>query len=168
MEPDPNSKPSSNKISPERQTTYYLGMGLCIVGGLLFALPFLTMPFMMAGHSPNPGSVMGPIMGAAFIGFFLLGIGSFVMNLGRSGLAGSGLKLDPEQMRDDLKPWNQARGGMVQDTISEIPAVAKLEEKLDHLGRPTQPQTVVKIRCRACEALNDENAKFCNQCGQAL
>lgn len=168
MEPDPHAKPSSNKISPERQTTYYFGMGLCIVGGLLFALPFLTMPVMMMGDSA-PGPVMGLVMGAAVIGFFLSGLGSFIMILGRSGLAGSGLKLDPEQLREDLKPWNQAAGRMTQDQLAEIPIVAKLEKTLDHLGNPVEAAPpAVKIRCRACQTLNDETAKFCNQCGQAL
>ena len=30
----------------------------------------------------------------------------------------------------------------------------------------TEPQ--VKIRCQRCRVLNDESAKFCNQCGTAL
>lgn len=28
--------------------------------------------------------------------------------------------------------------------------------------------SVVKVRCRSCQSLNDEAAKFCNQCGAAL
>ncbi len=29
-------------------------------------------------------------------------------------------------------------------------------------------EQVIKIRCRACDTLNDENAKFCDQCGQPI
>lgn len=30
------------------------------------------------------------------------------------------------------------------------------------------PQPTVRVRCRQCRALNDETAKFCNQCGSAM
>ena len=30
------------------------------------------------------------------------------------------------------------------------------------------PAEGVKVRCPHCRALNDETAKFCGQCGQAL
>ena len=29
-------------------------------------------------------------------------------------------------------------------------------------------EEVVKVRCRKCKTLNDENAKFCDECGEAL
>jgi hypothetical protein len=29
-------------------------------------------------------------------------------------------------------------------------------------------QDVVKVRCRSCQSLNDETAKFCGQCGAAI
>ncbi|MCC7087298.1 MAG: hypothetical protein IT427_20030 [Pirellulales bacterium] len=36
-------------------------------------------------------------------------------------------------------------------------------------GDPAAEQPVeVKVRCRQCRALNDEAAKFCNQCGENL
>ncbi len=34
--------------------------------------------------------------------------------------------------------------------------------------RPGAPQPQVKVRCRKCEALNDETVRFCNQCGAAI
>ena len=70
--------------------------------------------------------------------------------------------LDPERAREDLEPWSHMGGGMVQDALSEVNVVKKLEDRLDG-GAPQ-----VKVRCRACQALNDEAAKFCNQCGAAL
>jgi rRNA maturation endonuclease Nob1 len=53
-------------------------------------------------------------------------------------------------------------GGVVQDALSEVNVVKKLEEGI---GNP-QPQ--VKVRCQKCQGLNDETAKFCNQCGAAI
>lgn len=32
----------------------------------------------------------------------------------------------------------------------------------------TNKEQVIKIKCRACGTLNDENAKFCDQCGQPI
>jgi hypothetical protein len=91
----------------------------------------------------------------AFGGIFLLFIGGTLMTLGRAGLRGSGVLLDPQGARADLEPFNRATGGMIQDALEEIPALG-------------QAQTVIKIKCRACTGLNAENAKFCNQCGQVL
>lgn len=39
--------------------------------------------------------------------------------IGRRGLAGSGLKLDPEEARRDLEPWSRMAGGVVQDALDE-------------------------------------------------
>jgi hypothetical protein len=35
---------------------------------------------------------------------------------------------------------------------------------------PEQPRggELVKVRCRCCRALNEETAKFCSQCGEAM
>jgi hypothetical protein len=33
------------------------------------------------------------------------------------------------------------------------------------VAEPPRAGGVVKVRCRGCQALNDETAKFCNQCG---
>jgi hypothetical protein len=41
------------------------------------------------------------------------------MRLGRAGVAGSGLKLDPQDARRDLEPWSRMTGGMLKDTLDE-------------------------------------------------
>ncbi|MBI5834520.1 MAG: zinc ribbon domain-containing protein [Armatimonadetes bacterium] len=89
-------------------------------------------------------------------GIFLVMIGMGLMAVGAQGLAGSGLVLDPEQARADLEPWSRMTGGMVNDALSEVELVQK----------PAEPQ--VTVRCQQCHALNDEDAKFCKQCGQPL
>lgn len=35
-------------------------------------------------------------------------------------------------------------------------------------GQAAQPKEVVKVRCPSCGALNNENAKFCSECGAKL
>lgn len=142
------------QISPERQGTYYLGMLLSAIGVVLFFIVFISM---FAGGSSS-GSV--PPLALAPVGIVLIAIGRGLMSLGAKGLAGSGVVLDPEQARKDVEPWTRMAGGMVDDGLSEMDTVKKLvEERLD------APKQVVKVRCRQCQALNDEDAKFCNQCG---
>jgi hypothetical protein len=92
----------------------------------------------------------------------LMVVGGILMSVGARGAAGSGLVLDPSRARQDLEPWSRMGGGMVQDALSEVNVVRKIEEGAAH------PQPQVKIRCRKCQALNDETAKFCNQCGAPL
>ena len=53
-------------------------------------------------------------------------------------------------------------GGRVQDALSEVEAVTKIERALE----PRAPQ--IMVRCQKCQSLNDETAKFCNQCGAAI
>ena len=52
--------------------------------------------------------------------------------------------------------------GMVQDALSEVEVVKKIGDRLD------APEPQVKVRCQKCQSLNDETAKFCNQCGAAI
>jgi len=44
---------------------------------------------------------------------------------------------------------------------------AQAWEKQRETDRPRE-RNVVKVRCRNCQSLNDEVAKFCNQCGAVL
>jgi RNA polymerase subunit RPABC4/transcription elongation factor Spt4 len=83
-------------------------------------------------------------------------------SVGAKGWAGSGVVLDPETARKDVEPWSRMGGGVLQDALSEVQVVKKIEDRLD------SPKPQVKVRCRKCQTLNDEPAKFCNQCGSAI
>jgi hypothetical protein len=91
----------------------------------------------------------------------LIIVGAIVMNIGARGAAGSGMLLDPDKAREDLKPFNEAKGGMINDVISNIDA-------LDNVLKPKAEKEVIKIRCRGCSSLNDEDAKFCKSCGREI
>lgn len=73
---------------------------------------------------------------------------------GARGAAGSGLVLDPDNAREDLKPYNEATGKMINDVISNIDVV-------DKLSRQGEEKEIIKIKCRSCGCLNDEDTKFC-------
>ena len=147
-------------MSEGRKTAYYVGGGLMVLGFLLFLSNFFlvaTEPQHMLGYDHNP------MAGMAFRGvggMVLMIIGALVRNVGARGAAGSGLILDPKQAREDLKPWAQTAGGLVKDALDEVRPELQSQE-------PEQV-TVVKVRCPKCKALNDEDARFCKQCGATM
>lgn len=150
------------KISNERKATYYIGMGMMILGFILFISVFFSVASLMNGPFDGGfGMGGGPSFGNGIIGMVLMISGSVVMNIGARGAAGSGVILDPEKAREDLKPFNEAKGGMINDVISNIDVVEKITSQKEE-------KEVVKIRCRSCGSLNDEDAKFCKSCGKEI
>lgn len=142
----------SKELSSNRKVLYYTGNIISLIGFLsfisVFFSAFLSDPFEMIVQSYNP-------MAPALIGFILIIIGQFISNIGLKGKAGSGLILDPKQAREDLKPYSSQVGGMINDAIEEIEFKPNSKE-------------IIKIRCRSCNALNDEDARFCKSCGSSL
>lgn len=106
-------------ITPERKGTFYLGLLLCGIGFVLFLSTFAShiSHFGDFTHFENRAKTG---MQSAFAGVICIAIGKFLMSLGRSGLAGSGLKLDPQEAREDLEPWSRMAGGMIKDTLDEV------------------------------------------------
>lgn len=148
-----------SKLNKSRKVTYYIGMGMMILGFVLFISVFFT--FATAFNDPFSMLTGGaPSFSNSILGMILMITGGIVMNIGAKGAAGSGLILDPEQSREDLKPFNEARGGMINDVISNIDVVDKFVNSSE--------KEVIKVRCSNCKALNDEDAKFCKECGNTL
>jgi len=146
------------KISQERKTAYYIGMGMMGIGFILFISVF----FSAASFMNDPfGSSMGPSFESPVIGMVLMIVGSIIMNIGAKGTAGSGLLLDPKKAREDMKPFNEAKGGMINDVIGNIDIV-------DKMTNSCEAREVIKVKCRSCGSLNDEDARFCKSCGKEL
>jgi hypothetical protein len=160
------SNEPNRQLSPERKTLYYAGMGCTGLGMLLFFSVFVTGCMNFGNFEDFDGQAKSS-MARALGGMALMFVGGFLMNLGRHGAAGSGVVLDPQKARKDLEPWSRAGGGMTSDALDEIELAKRLEKKLDEPNAPP-PLPVVKVRCRGCSTLNDEQAKFCNQCGAAM
>lgn len=156
-----------SKLSNQRKATYYIGMGMTILGFILFISIFFSVIGMMNQdmNSLNTlrsfGPTKGPSFGRPLAGMLLMIVGQLVMRAGARGAAGSGIILDPDRAREDLKPYTEAAGGMINDVISNIDAFDKKEE-------PTETKEIIKVRCRDCGVLNDEDAKFCKACGKPL
>lgn len=146
------------KITKQRKVTYYIGMGMMVVGFLMFMSVFVSTAIFMNNpfmYDRGP-SFVGPVFG-----MLLMIAGTFVLNIGAKGAAGSGLVLDPEKAREDLKPFNEAKGGMINDVVSNI-------DILDNMVKNSNEKEVIKIRCRSCGSLNDEDSKFCKNCGKEI
>jgi hypothetical protein len=86
--------------------------------------------------------------------------------IGARGFAGSGLHLNPEQAVHDLSPWARMSGRLTDEAFSEMPTVRETIASIVHPAAPGEPE--VKVRCQACQALNDEHDKFCGQCGKQV
>ena len=81
-------------------------------------------------------------------GMVLIIVGQVIASIGAKGLAGSGIKLDPEQARKDLEPYSRMAGGMVKDA---------LEEADINLGGG-RSERIIMIKCRGCSKLNEEDS----------
>ena len=146
----------TRRISQERKTAYYIGMALMILGGILFASVFVTYIVNFNG-SANFESNVKSAMYRAFCGIALLIVGMIIRSIGARGLAGSGAVLDPEKARQELEPYSRMAGGMVKDALDEAEV---------NLGG--RPEKVVMIKCPSCGKLNEDDSKFCQECGKEL
>jgi hypothetical protein len=148
----------TRQISEERKAAYYIGIGLMIVGGLTFASIFLSFATHFGEHfAMDDGAAFGKSMAIrGFGGMGLMMLGAIISSIGARGLAGSGVILDPEEAREELEPYTRMVGGMAKDALDEA------QIKLGGAG----PEKVVMVRCQACGKLNEEDSKFCRECGK--
>ena len=93
-------------------------MGRVALGMMLFFFAFVSHISLFADSS-NFEARAAWDMKNGLAGGICIVLGQFVMRLGRSGLAGSGLKLDPQEARKDLEPWSRMTGGMLKDALDE-------------------------------------------------
>lgn len=113
------------QISGERKALYYVGLAITILGFLIFFSIFISTALTMGsfGSGPGPMSNIGNGFGSfalrGVLGMGMMIFGAALMNVGSRGLAGSGVKLDPQQARRDLEPWARMAGGMAQDALDE-------------------------------------------------
>ena len=144
----------ARNITQKQKTGYYLGMILIGIGIIMFSAPFIDVLF--NGLEPNERGLPESFK-VALVGFVLLAIGNILRSISARGLAGSGLLLAPKQARKDLEPYSRMAGGMIQDALEESGGLTsgKTPEK-------------VMIRCQVCKKLNEEDSRFCQECGEPI
>jgi hypothetical protein len=106
------------QIPPERKAIFYIGMAVGVIGFLCFISTFFSAAssfgdftnFEQRGRSMATRAIVGIVMVIA---------GGIMAGIGRRGLAGSGVKLDPEEARRDVEPWARMTGGVVKDVMDE-------------------------------------------------
>lgn len=148
-----------SKISSERKTIYYVGNAISVLGLLIFISIFVTSALNF-GNFNNFDEQSRSFAFRGVCGMILMMVGKVISKVGAQGLAGSGVLLDPEKAREDLKPYSHQAGGMLSDTLDKA-------ELGKHLGSTGSTQTVV-IKCRDCSFLNEEDSKFCQECGSKM
>ena len=150
------------KISEERKTAYYVGGFIQIIGGISFFSVFVS-GCLNFGDFSNFESDTQSMMFRAIGGMALLIIGAVIRGVGAKGMAGSGVILDPEQAREDLEPYSRMTGGIIKDVLDE--ADINIGSSKDSNA---EPEKIIMIKCLACGKLNEEDSKFCQECGQKI
>lgn len=105
-------------ISIGRKILYYLGMMVTVIGMLLFFSTFVTFLLHFGDFTDFNSRVTSEGL-RAFGGIFCIVIGQSLRLVGLSGVAGSGLKLNPQEARRDLEPWSRMSGGILKDALDE-------------------------------------------------
>ena len=143
-----------SEISLKRKIAYYSGTMLIVVGVVLFISTFFSLGNAFGGIDFEFGLSPFQFIQRPLIGMICMMIGGALRTFGALGAFGSGVLLDPKKAREDLKPYSQQVGGMVQDALEQI--------------EPREKKEIIKIKCTSCGALNQEDAVFCAQCGERI
>lgn len=109
---------AQRQIPPERKAIYYIGIAIAVIGFICFISTFFSAASSF-GDFTNFEQRARSDGTRAITGMVLIFAGSVMAAIGRMGLAGSGLKLDPEEARQDVEPWSRMAGGVVKDAMDE-------------------------------------------------
>jgi hypothetical protein len=105
-------------VSAGRKVFYYLGVIVMVCGFFTFGSVFVS-GALNFGNFDNFES-RGRSMGLRAVGGMgLIVLGGILQGIGRMGLAGAGVVLDPQQARRDVEPWSRMQGGVLKDTLDE-------------------------------------------------
>ena len=163
-----NNKNDNRELKTWRKVVYIIGNIFLVVGVILFMSSFFTSFGFFQGRFEfiERLGFVGSFMFLPVFGFALIFVGSLLKALGRGGLAGAGLILDPERERRDAEPFSRSKGGKFADSYDEFRSESKIHEDLERV-RVSQKEKIM-VRCPKCKTLNDEDASFCKSCGEKL
>ena len=137
---------AQRQISPEPKNIYYVGLALTVIGFLCFLSVFISGALHFGDFSDFNSRASSQAL-RAVCGMAMIIVGQMLMRVGRSGLAGSGVKLDPEQARRDVEPWSRMTGGVLKDVLDE----AGIKP-----GTPSAEQLPLDERLRRLQKLRDD------------
>ena len=137
---------ANRDVSEGRKAIFVLGQIVFVLGILTFGSVFVTGAMNFGNFSDFDGQVRSSGI-RAVAGMAMFMTGAVLMGIGRAGLAGSGVVLDPQRAREDLEPWSRMAGGMVKDVLDESGVT---------IGSPTAAEPDFADRLRKLHALHQE------------
>ena len=163
----PEPQTPSRNVSHQRKWLYQAGLALQLVGLALFLSFFLTVALLFGQFDADVPSKLGVGFFRAVVGMICMLAGGVIRHIGASGVAGSGMILDPERAKQELEPYARMSGGLTDAAFSEMKTVRDTLNNLGGRGSEISIE-VVRVRCQNCQQLNEETARFCNQCGKPI
>jgi hypothetical protein len=101
---------AQRQIPPERKAIFYIGMAVGVIGFLCFISTFFSAASSF-GDFTNFEQRSSSLFTLAVVGMVMMIAGGVMINIGRMGLAGSGVKLDPRRRAAMLsrgREWPEA------------------------------------------------------------
>jgi len=126
-----------------------LGIGLLVVGFLLFLLSFVPVFLAFNRFMEDPFGSSGSMFGSFFLSI-MSGAGGFALRL---GLVRPVTGYVATEAAPAIETAATAFGTGLRDA---------------GFGAPGAGGTVVRVKCRNCGYLETEDAEFCSKCGQRL
>lgn len=164
MPPSPSSPPPF-RPSPARLLRHGV-IGFALVWIIPVIGVFITGLLVMTNQSMGLLAFLPALLGviiAIAIGFS----GVLFVGLKASKSLGNRPDGNPTQdLEDAVRPLVQASGRLEKERFDAMGV--DVEKIAERLAKGNAPSEIVKLRCRACAALNDEAAKFCQQCGKPV
>lgn len=128
-----------------KQVLYSLGIGMMVVGFFLFISIFFYLGSLIGSQAKfNLENI--PVINV-FSGLMLIAVGFILSKAGAKGIKEAPKAANPLKTDDNTKQWNVAGPGA---------------------GKTAETVEIIKIRCKSCGTLNDEDAEYCKKCGTKI
>lgn len=152
LDPDSNHRELRNVLRVVGPLVFSLGLILMGVGIASFFQSFNAPPF-----SRGPDKFW-----MAFIGMPIMGVGGMICNFAYMGAVSRYVANETAPVGTDT--FNYVAKG-TKDSVRDV--AEAIGDGLSQAGGSAESERVV-VRCHKCNATNDEESKFCNQCGVVL
>lgn len=133
------------QLSANRKAAYYAGLVIVVVGALVFFSVFVTGACHFGDFTDFEARARSQFT-RAVVGMALMVVGIVTRGIARAGVAGSGLKPDPEQARRDVEPWSRMTGGVLKDVLDEAGVKLGKPDGDDALSIEERLQRLDKLR----------------------
>lgn len=149
-----------------RRSLVILGVGIGFILAGLFVL--VDQAFVASQLQPLVGSAVNAA-GSATGGFTPYGSLSYVVYAIGIGLIGTGGGLVRMTFHSSVASYaaggsGMAAMGMSPEAMQNL--MASSQAAMNRMAGSSQP--TVKVKCPKCGSLEEEDAKFCHKCGQAM